>query len=122
MKNKHFVRIRPNYRNEGPIKVINKVDVLNTEDQGKSRTELSKDGLDPKTALNILTRYLLGEDWYISDPVGGYQANSIIVDTILRKYSRKYRQELRGEKNLADYANRLSRRLERRQQRIKRRK
>lgn len=115
-------RIKPNSRVENPSKVVNKVDVLHTEDQDKNRAELSQDGLNAQTALRILVRYLLGEDWYIEDPVGGKQANSIVVDTILKKYSGKYRKELRQEKNLVDYANRLSARLERKKNRMKRRK
>lgn len=103
-------------------KVVNKVDVLHTEDQDKNRAELSQDGLDAQTALHILVRYLLGENWYIADPVGGKQANSIIVDTILKQYSSKYRKELRQEKNLKNYANKLSVKLERKKNRIKRRK
>lgn len=115
-------RIKPNSRVENPSKVVNKVDVLHTEDQDKNRAELSQDGLNAQTALHILVRYLLGEDWYIADPVGGKQANSIIVDTILKQYSSKYRKELRQEKNLENYANRLSAKLERKKNKMKRRK
>lgn len=115
-------RIKPNSRVENPSKVVNKVDVLHTEDQDKNRAELSQDGLNAQTALHILVRYLLGENWYIADPVGGKQANSIIVDTILKQYSSKYRKELRQEKNLENYANRLSAKLERKKNKMKRRK
>ena len=115
-------RIKPNSRVENPSKVVNKVDVLHTEDQDKNRAELSQDGLNAQTALRILVRYLLGENWYIADPVGGKQANSIIVDTILKQYSSKYRKELRQEKNLENYANRLSAKLERKKNKMKRRK
>lgn len=37
-------------------------------------------------ALNKLVDHLLGRDWYIADPVGGEQANEIIVDQICKRY------------------------------------
>lgn len=104
-------------------KTISKTDVLNTIDFDKTKTEIKETGsLDTQTTINILVRYLLGEDWYITDPVGGKQANVIILDTILRKYSRKYRRELRQEKNLENYANKLASKLERKKNKMKGRK
>lgn len=41
-------------------------------------------------ALQILTDYLLGEDFYISMPLSQEQANTEIVERILKKYSRDY--------------------------------
>lgn len=49
--------------------------------------------ISSKEAINGLCDYLLGEDYYIVDPVHGTQANAIIVDEILCKYSKKYRKE-----------------------------
>lgn len=49
--------------------------------------------LDPQIALNFLEQYLLGEDWYIVNPLSTSQANCEVVDSILYKYSRKYRKE-----------------------------
>ena len=49
--------------------------------------KLCKDGgMDAQVAINELCRYLLGEDWYIVDPVNNVQANTIIVDEIESKY------------------------------------
>lgn len=44
-------------------------------------------------AIHILCQGLLGEDWYIVDPMGSSQANTIIVDEILYKYNKEYRKE-----------------------------
>lgn len=44
-------------------------------------------------AINILCQGLLGEDWYIVDPIGNSQVNTLIVDEILYKYNKKYRKE-----------------------------
>ena len=51
-------------------------------------------------AIQTLVKYLLGEDYDIVDPVNGEQGNAIIVDDILRKYSRKYRKQLKAEEKL----------------------
>lgn len=103
-------------------KVICSTDVLYTPDKDKTKEEISYGGVSDKTALNILVRYLLGEDYYITDPVGVTQANAILVDDILKRYSSRYRKELRQEKNLENYANKLSVKLERKKNRMKRRK
>ena len=103
-------------------KVICSTDVLYTSDKNKTKEDISSDGISDRTALNILIRYLLGDDYYIADPVGGKQANLIIVDAILKRYSSEYRKELKQEKNLEDYANKLSTKLERKKNRMKRRK
>lgn len=54
----------------------------------------------PKTeaqeVVNCLKELFLGEDWYIVDSVSGQQANSIILDEILKRYCKAYRE--RGSK------------------------
>lgn len=39
--------------------------------------------------------YLLGEDWYVVDPLGQTQINEIALDRILEKYSKRYKKEVR---------------------------
>lgn len=51
--------------------------------------------LEPQVAVNFLIDYLLGEDWYVVDPLGTQQVNVAAVHDILCKYSRKYRKEYR---------------------------
>lgn len=50
-----------------------------------------RDTLTAEEALTILTSELLGDDYYIVDPVSGPQANVIIVQDILRRYAPKKR-------------------------------
>lgn len=45
--------------------------------------------LDPYTAINVLCDYLLGTDYYFTDPVMGDQANMIIVSDIINKYAKR---------------------------------
>lgn len=42
--------------------------------------------LTGQEALNFLCHQILTDDYYISDPVSGKQANSIIVKDILKKF------------------------------------
>ena len=42
--------------------------------------------------------YLLGEDWYVADPVGPTQINEIALYKILEKYSKRYRKEYKNKK------------------------
>lgn len=60
--------------------------------------------LNPQLALEFLKNYLLGEDWYVVDPLRTEQVNTNIVFEILYKHSRKFRKEWkqykkRGEQN-----------------------
>lgn len=48
---------------------------------------------EAQLAVNVLQEYLLGEDYYIVDPLPNCQANTILVHDILLKYSRRYRKE-----------------------------
>ena len=46
--------------------------------------------MSPDTALNELCRYLLGDDWYCTDPIHSHQVNFVIVKEIEERYRRKY--------------------------------
>ena len=45
--------------------------------------------LSPEDALQLLCDELLGENYYIADPVNGRQANAIIALDILKRYAPK---------------------------------
>ena len=49
--------------------------------------------MDAQLALNILTDYLLGEDWYIVGSMNVEQANACVVEQILDKYSKQWRKD-----------------------------
>lgn len=51
---------------------------------------------EPQLAVNFLKEYLLGENWYVVDPIGTKQVNTAIVHDILYKYSKKYRKEYKA--------------------------
>jgi hypothetical protein len=49
--------------------------------------------LAAQEAVNFLKNYLLGENWYVVNPVNTEQCNTQIVHEILYKYSSEYRRE-----------------------------
>lgn len=49
--------------------------------------------LSAQKALHILCDYILGDDFYIVDPLGVEQANTIITKYILDKCSHQFRKE-----------------------------
>lgn len=57
-------------------------------------------GISEKTALDILQVWLLGEDWYVVDPLNGQQVNTEIVYQILYKYSDAFRKEYNLRKKI----------------------
>lgn len=42
--------------------------------------------MEAQEALNYLEKYLLGDNYYIVDPVNNMQGNAIIVDEIVSRY------------------------------------
>ena len=51
-------------------------------------------GITDKEFVNFIIEYLLGENWYVADPLGHNQVNQIALEEILDKYSKKFRKEL----------------------------
>lgn len=49
--------------------------------------------MEAQEALDILTSYLLGDDWYVVDSIGPTQVNAIITEQILDKYSKKWKKD-----------------------------
>ncbi len=44
--------------------------------------------------------YLLGEDWYVVDPLGREQINEIALDEILSKYSKRFKKEIKSLRSI----------------------
>lgn len=49
--------------------------------------------LNAQKAIGFLCDYLLGEDWYVVNPVNTEQCNTQLVHEILLKYSKEYQKE-----------------------------
>ena len=55
-------------------------------------------GISDAEFRRFVIDYLLGEDWYVVDPIGQTQVNEIALHEILEKYSRRYKKERKGRK------------------------
>ena len=49
--------------------------------------------MDAQVALDILTSYLLGDDYYFAGSCNVEQGNAIVVEQILDKYSKQWRKD-----------------------------
>ena len=67
-------------------KFFHKETAQETKERLKKLCKDEYGSMDAQVAIHELCNYLLGEDWYIVDPVNAEQANAIIVYTIERKY------------------------------------
>lgn len=50
-------------------------------------------GISDAEFRELIIDYLLGEDWYVTDPLGQTQINEIALHRILEKCSKRYRKE-----------------------------
>ena len=64
--------------------------------------------MDSQTALNILTSYLLGDDFVVAGSLNIKQLNAIVVEQILDKYSPKWRKDWRRYKQWKDESDRIN--------------
>ena len=51
--------------------------------------------MSAQTALNILSSYLLGDDWYVAASINTEQCNACITAQILNDYSKKWLKDRR---------------------------
>lgn len=52
-------------------------------------------GISDAEFRRFIIHYLLGENWYVVDPLSQTQVNEIALYNILEKYSKRYRKEKR---------------------------
>lgn len=55
-------------------------------------------GISDAEFRGLIIDYLLGEDWFVVDPLGQTQINEIALYEILDKYSKRYKKEKKGRK------------------------
>lgn len=72
---------------------------LDKENKTTNKDNIFAPPLEPQMALDFLCDYLLGEDWYSVNPISQKQINTEIVGNILYKYSKRYRKELKEERD-----------------------
>ena len=73
----------------------NELNFTEWQDANWEKDNMFPPPMDAQVAFNYVTDYLLGEDYYIVNPLSTAQANVEILHDILYKYSRQYRKEYR---------------------------
>lgn len=70
----------------------------------KERAREDKDniycaGITDEEFIHFAIKYLLGDDWYVADPLGHNQINQVALEEILYMYSKKFKKEIkRGDR------------------------
>ena len=52
-------------------------------------------GVSDAEFRRFIISYLLGDDWYVVDPISQSQVNEIALCEILNKHSKRYRKEMK---------------------------
>ena len=55
-------------------------------------------GVSDAEFRQFIIDYLLGEDWYVVDPLGQKQINEIALYKILERYSKRYKRECKSHR------------------------
>ena len=55
-------------------------------------------GISDREFVNFAIKYLLGDDWYATDPLGCTQVNRVALEEILANYSKRFKKELSNYK------------------------
>lgn len=71
---------------------------LNFQNETANKDNIFPPAMESQMAVDFLCDYLLGDDWYTVNPISTAQVNTEVVYDILRKYSRRFRKELRKSK------------------------
>ena len=71
--------------------------------QEKEKNREDKDniyctGISDREFVNFAIKYLLGDNWYVSNPLGHEQINQVALEEILTNYSERFRKELSNYK------------------------
>ena len=53
-------------------------------------------GISDIEFIKFAIKYLLGDDWYVIDPLAHSQIVQIALEEILKKYSKKFKKELKN--------------------------
>ncbi len=78
-------------RKENPDGLIAYMDKLYAN--RKDKDNIYPVGISDAEFRHFIIYYLLGEDWYVTDPLGQTQINEIALEEILESYSMRYRKE-----------------------------
>lgn len=64
-------------------------------DEREDKDNIFGVGITDAEFRKFAIEYLLGEDWYVTDPLGQTQVNEIALSEILSKYSKRFKKEIK---------------------------
>ena len=68
--------------------------ILEKEKNREDKDNIYCTGISDREFVIFAIKYLLGDDWYVTDPLGSNQIIQVALEEILDKYSKKFRKEL----------------------------
>lgn len=68
--------------------------IIEKEKNREDKDNIYCTGITDREFVHFIIKYLLGEDWYVNDPLGHEQINQIALEEILSNYSKEFRKEL----------------------------
>ena len=72
--------------------------ILEKEKNRDDKDNIYCTGISDREFVIFAIKYLLGDDWYVTDPLGHEQINQIALEEILTNYSERFRKELSNYK------------------------
>lgn len=70
--------------------------ILKKEKNRKDKDNIFCTGISDREFIKFAIKYLLGDDWYVIDPLAHSQIVQIALEEILKKYSKKFKKELKN--------------------------
>ena len=68
--------------------------ILEKEKNRDDKDNIYCTGISDREFVNFAIKYLLGNDWYVTDPLGYNQVNQVALEEILTNYSKRFKKEL----------------------------
>lgn len=68
--------------------------ILEKEKNRDDKDNIYCTGISDREFVNFAIKYLLGDDWYVTDPLGYNQVNQVALEEILANYSKRFKKEL----------------------------
>ncbi len=67
--------------------------IRDKEAQREDKDNIFCTGISDTEFVKFAIKYLLGDDWYVVDPLGYSQINQLALEDILFKYSKQFKKE-----------------------------
>ena len=68
--------------------------IIEKEKNREDKDNIYCTGITEREFIKFSIKYLLGDNWYVIDPLGYNQTIQIALEEILYKYSKEFRKEL----------------------------